>query len=389
MKKQYYFYFTLLFGMTLGLIVPTFSSAQTLTETVNHSNYHEIKDIPLNKRISSKKPRNIIFMIGDGMGVAQIYAALSANQGKLNFELCPITGFHKTYSAENYITDSAAGATAFSIGKKTYNAAIGIDNDSVPQKTILEIAEEKGLATGLVATSSITHATPASFIAHQKHRKMQEEIATDFLKTDIDVFIGGGRDFFMKRKNDNRNLLTELQNKGYQTFTGTIDEVVKTDKTKIAALLADDGMPKYAEGRGDMLLLSSRKAIEVLNKNKKGFFLMIEGSQIDWAGHDNNLQYVVEETLDFDKVIGEVLEFAAKDGETLVVITADHETGGLTLVGGNFKNGNVEGRFSTDYHTGVMVPVFAFGAGAENFSGIYENTAIYDKMMKLLSLKKE
>jgi alkaline phosphatase len=361
--------------------------AQIPTQTVNHTSYHEPKDIPIAKRISNKKPKNIIFMIGDGMGVAQIYAAMTANKGKLNFELCPVVGFHKTYSAEDYITDSAAGATAFSIGKKTYNAAIGVDKDSVAQKTILEIAEEKGLSTGLVATSSITHATPASFIAHQKHRKMHEEIAADFLKTDVDIFIGGGKQFFANRKSDSRNLLDELQKKGYSIFTNTLDEVIKSNKTKIAALLADDGMPKFSEGRGDMLLLSSRKAIEVLDENKKGFFLMIEGSQIDWAGHDNNLQYLVEETLDFDKVIGEVLEFAAKDGETLVIITADHETGGLTLVGGNLEKGKIEARYSTDYHTGVMVPVFAFGAGAENFSGIYENTAIYDKMMKLLSLK--
>jgi alkaline phosphatase len=359
-----------------------------MTQTVNYTNYHETKNIPLNKRISSKKPKNIIFMIGDGMGAAQIYAAMSANKGKLNFELCPITGFHKSYSAEDYITDSAAGATAFSIGKKTYNSAIGVDKDSIPQKTILELAEEKGLATGLVATRSITHATPASFIAHQKSRKMHEEIAADFLKTDIDVFIGGGKEFFQNRKIDKRNLLTELQNKGYQIITDTISTVVKSDKTKIAALLANDGMPKYSEGRGDMLMLGSQKAVEVLNKNKKGFFLMIEGSQIDWAGHDNNLQYLVEETLDFDKVIGEMLEFAAQDGETLVIITADHETGGLSLVGGDLQTGKVEGRYATDYHTGVMIPVFAFGAGAENFSGIYENIAIYDKMIKLLGIAK-
>jgi alkaline phosphatase len=373
----------------LGLALPNLSHAQVpMTQTVNYTNYHEIKNIPINKRISSKKPKNIIFMIGDGMGAAQIYAAMSANKGKLNFELCPITGFHKSYSAEDYITDSAAGATAFSIGKKTYNAAIGVDKDSIPQKTILELAEEKGLATGLVATSSITHATPASFIAHQKSRKMHEEIAADFLKTDVDIFIGGGKEFFQNRKIDKRNLLTELQNKGYQVITDTISTVIKSDKTKIAALLANDGMPKYSEGRGDMLMLGSQKAVEILNKNKKGFFLMIEGSQIDWASHDNNLQYLVEETLDFDKVIGEMLEFAAQDGETLVIITADHETGGLSLVGGDLQTGKVEGRYSTDYHTGVMIPVFAFGAGAENFSGIYENTAIYDKMIKLLGIGK-
>jgi alkaline phosphatase len=375
---------------SLACIIPFFASlffsivckAQTHRQQVISANYHQIKEIATEIRLSNKKVKNVILLIGDGMGVAQIYAGMTANRGKLNLELCPISGFHKTYSAEDYITDSAAGATAFSIGKKTYNSAIGVDNDSIAQKTILEIAEEKGLATGLVATSSITHATPASFIAHQKSRKMQEEIAADFLKTDIDLFIGGGTSFFENRK-DKRNLIKELEQKGYQ-FLSTIDQVSKSSSNKIAALLAKDGMPKFSEGRGDMLSIAAKKAIEILDKNDKGFFLMVEGSQIDWAGHDNNLQYSVDEMLDFDKVIGEVLEFAAKDGETLVIITADHETGGLSLPAGNLKQGRVEGSYSTDYHTGVMVPVFAFGAGASAFSGIYENIAIYDKIKQAL-----
>lgn len=373
-------------GLTLGLGLPQMGMAQV--QVVTHSNYHPQKEIPVEKRMSAKKPKNIILMIGDGMGLTQIYAGMTANQGKLNFELCPVVGLHKTYSAEGYITDSAAGATAFSIGKKTYNAAIGVDKDTVSQETILETAEKRGLATGLVATSSVTHATPASFIAHQKHRKMQEEIAVDLLNTDVDVVIGGGKKFFSKRK-DKKDLLVQLQAKKY-TLLDNIEAVKSTDKTKFVALLAEDGMPKYSEGRGDMLSISTRKALEILKKNggDKGFFLMVEGSQIDWGGHDNNLRYVVDEVLDFDKTIGEVLEFAAQDGETLVIITADHETGGLSLVGGDIQQGQVEGKFSTDYHTAVMVPVFAFGAGAMEFAGIYENIAIYEKMMRLLQLEK-
>jgi alkaline phosphatase len=377
---------TLITTTLLTFFAATSYAQVPATQTFINTEFHEVKVLPKSSKNTKKKPKNVILMIGDGMGATQMYAAMSANKGKLNVELCPITGFHKTYSEEDYITDSAAGATAFSIGKKTYNAAIGLDKDSIAHKTILELAEDKGLATGLIATSSITHATPASFISHQKHRKMHEEIAADFLKTDVDVFIGGGRSFFQNRKKDNRNLVKELQDKGYDVFTDSIENVIKSNKNKIAALLADDGMPKMIEGRKDMLEKSSKKAIEVLKQNKKGFFLMIEGSQIDWGGHDNNLRYTITENLDFDKVIGEVLEFAAKDGETLVIITADHETGGLSLTGGNLSQGKVEGRYSTDYHTGVMVPVYAFGAGAENFAGIYENIAIYNKIVALLGL---
>ncbi len=332
----------------------------------------------------ANKPKNIIFMIGDGMGVAQIQAAMTVNNNQLNFERVTNVGFSKTSSSDNYITDSAAGATAFSTGKKTYNGAIGVNADTVAQKTILEYAEEAGLATGLVATSSITHATPASFIAHQPSRGMAEEIALDFLKTDIDVFIGGGKDYFTKR-NDSLDLTIDLEKNGYKViFEQT--EFANITSGKLAALLAPDGMPAFSKGRGDMLAPAAMKAIELLNKNDQGFFLMIEGSQIDWGGHRNDIEYVVSELLDFDNTIGQVLDFAAKDGETLVIITADHETGGLTLVGDNIMNDTTAVHFSTTHHTAVMVPVYASGPGADAFSGTYENNTIFTKMMKALNL---
>ena len=330
--------------------------------------------------VFDKKPKNIIFLIGDGMGISQITAANTRNKDFLHLARCKHIGFSKTNSTK-YITDSAAGATAFSIGKKTFNGSIGLDKDSIPHKTILEIAEENKLATGMVSTSTITHATPASFIAHQPSRKMYEEIALDFLKTDIDVFIGGGKNHFTTRK-DGKDLTVDLKNNGYELIY-SLEQLKETKSLKIAALLADDGMPTMSEGRGNMLEKSSLKAIEVLSKNEKGFFLMIEGSQIDWGGHDNNSEYIIEEMIDFDNVIGNILDFADKNKETLVVITADHETGGYALVEGDLVTGNIEGRFSTDYHTGTMVPVFAYGPGAEAFMGIYHNTSIYDKFMKL------
>jgi alkaline phosphatase len=349
------------------------------------ANAYDVKKIlpPAN---GNGKVKNVILLIGDGMGLAQIYAAMTANKGKLNIENCTNIGLIKTYASDAYITDSAAGATAFASGTKTYNGAIGVDAQGNPVKTILEIAEENGLATGLVATSSITHATPACFIAHQKSRKLEEEIAADFLNTDIDVFIGGGKQFFEHSTGD-KNLLVELKAKGYQVLDNMKD-ISAVTKGKLAGFTAELQNPKMSEGRGDMLLQSTKTALNILNQNPKGFFLMVEGSQIDWGGHDNNPQYVIDEALDFDKVIGEVLEFAAKDGETLVVITADHETGGLTLLGGIISEGKVESAFSTGGHSAVMVPVYSFGIQADKFSGIYENTAIFDKLMNVLGFKK-
>jgi len=333
------------------------------------------------QKFKSNKPKNIILLIGDGMGVSQVFAGLTANKGRLNLENCRYIGFSKTQSADNYITDSAAGGTALACGVKTNNGAIGVDAAEKPVKSILEEAEQAGLATGLVSTSAITHATPASFIAHQSGRGQYDDIAADFLKTDIDVFIGGGLDHFTKRK-DGRNLVDELKAKGYQ-FQTDMDEIKRIDSGKLVGLTAPIHNGRLAERR-DMLPVATETAIDILDNNKKGFFLMVEGSQIDWGGHAKNTVYVVEEMLDFDKTIGEALEFSAKNGETLIVITADHETGGMALTDGSMQMGAVQGAFPTGGHTSVMVPVFAYGPGADNFVGIMENTDIYVKMKKLL-----
>jgi len=334
-----------------------------------------------------KHPKNIILMVGDGMGVAQIYAGLTANHGTLNLERCTTVGFHKNTATDNYVTDSAAGATAFACGVKTYNGAIGVDASGKPIPTILEIAERNGIATGLVATCSITHATPASFISHQPSRSLDENIALDFLKTDVDVFIGGGRKFFSQR-NDGLNLNDSLKARGYQ-IANSISEVQQISSGKLAAFLADEQQSRFSAGRGEELVKSTEVALRLLKNNKKGMFMMIEGSQIDWGGHGNDTQYIIDEMIDFDNAIGKVIDFAKKDGNTLVVITADHETGGFTINGGDLKSGKVEGKFTTGSHTGVMIPVFAYGPGAEQFSGIYENNEIFHKMMSAFRFKKK
>ena len=318
------------------------------------------------------------------MGVAQVFSGLTANHNHLFLEHFNAIGFSKTQSANNYITDSASGATALASGVKTYNGAIGVNPDTISVKTILEELEEKGFRTGLVSTSAITHATPASFIAHQKSRNMYEEIAADFLKTDIDVIIGGGYNHFAERK-DGKDLIKKFIAKDYKVVR-SVSELEKISSGKVVALTAPEHNGRVAE-RGNYLPFAMQKAIELLKTKKDGFFLMVEGSQIDWGGHENNTSYVVEEMLDLDKAIGEALKFAASDGKTLIVVTADHETGGFALLGGDMGTGMVKGGFATGGHTGIMVPVFAYGPGAEIFSGIYENTAIYEKMKKLLFRK--
>ena len=324
-------------------------------------------------------------MIGDGMGLAQIHSGLTVNHGQLNLTRFKRIGFSKTQSGSNYITDSGAGATALSCGKKTYNGAIGVTMDSTPCETILEYAENKGLSTGLVSTSAITHATPASFIAHDSARNDYEGIATFFLKTDIDVFIGGGRDNFTHRK-DNRNLVDELRAKKYHVLF-SMDSIKQVRSGKLAGLTAPVHNPAKIEGRGDMLPDATGIALNILGQNKKGFFVMIEGSEIDFGGHANNTDYVVGEMIDFDKAIGVAMDYAIQNKNTLVIVTADHETGGMAITDGSYVNGTVTAKFSTISHTGVMVPVFAYGPGSELFQGIQENTDIFFKMMQLLGLK--
>lgn len=329
------------------------------------------------------KARNIILMIGDGMGVAQIYAGLTANKGWLNLERFRSIGFSKTNSANRYITESAAGATAISTGVKTHNHAIGVDSSDKPLPTILEIAEKNGLTTGLIATTSITDATPAAFTAHVPDREMQDEIALGFLKSGVDIFIGGGEDHFNRRK-DGRDLTVDLRKQGFKVLRD-INDISRVQEGKIAGFVSDQ---PWSKGRGDQLKKASLAALNILNKNEKGFFLMIEGSQIDDGGHENNIKHLTEEMVDFDQVIGSVLDFAERDGHTLVIVTADHETGGLTLTGGDLRTGDVEGKFSTDDHTSVMVPVFAFGPGAAQFQGIYHNNTIFEKMMLAYGFRK-
>ncbi len=334
--------------------------------------------------LNAKKPRNVIFMIGDGMGLSQIYAAMVANNNKLNLERCTYSGFSKTYSSNNFTTDSGAGGTALACGVKTKNNMIGMTPDSITVESILEVAERNNLSTGIVAACAVTHATPASFIAHQHNRNMYEEIALDFLKSDIDVFIGGGRKNFTDRA-DNLNLIDKLKEKNY-AIAQTIDEVKAINSGKLAGLIYNNQNPAMPE-RGNMLPESTVAALDILDNNKKGFFLMIEGSQIDWASHDNNAENVVKEMLDFDETIGKVLDFAEQDKNTLVIITADHETGGMTIPTGDIAKKEFNAIFTTKGHSGVPVPVFAFGPGAQNFSGFMENTSFKSKIEKLLKLK--
>lgn len=332
---------------------------------------------------SGKKVKNVILMIGDGMSLMHVYSAWTANRGKLFLDNCQTVGLSKTYCTNRLITDSGAGGTAISTGQKTTYHSVGVDPSGQPIPSLIDLAAAKGKSTGIAVTCRLWDATPADFCCHNADRDAEAEIVTDYVNSPVDYVFGGGAKLFENRE-DGRDLFQELRDKGFQT-PRSWEELSAIESGKVFAVPYDVDTPLPAE-RGDLLARASLKGIELLDQNKNGFFMMVEGSQLDDYGHFNDLDLLMQETHDFDRTIGALYEWAAKDGETLVIVTADHETGGLTLVGGDLKEGRIVCKFSTGDHSGVMVPVYAFGPGAEEFTGIYENTAIFDKIKKLLKL---
>lgn len=306
--------------------------------------------------------RNVILMIGDGMGLAQVTSYMLRGGAPLSLARAQSIGLQSTFSASSEVTDSAAA----------------------------------GLATGLVDTHAITDATPVAFIGHNESRKNEDDLAADFLHTDIDLFIGGGRDHFEKRS-DGRNISDELRQKGY-TVAYSLDTLAALDKSPVGILLADKSLPLVSQGRGDMLPRATDQALRLLSANgDKGFFVMIEGSHIDNGGHDNNAETVLSEIRDFDAAVKIALDFADRTPGTLVIITGDHETGGMTLPSdeNKFDMGKLQPgdknratvQFSTKGHTACLIPVYAYGAGAARFSGFMDNTDIPKRIAEALHLE--
>lgn len=336
----------------------------------------------------NEKPRvakNVIFMIGDGMGLTQISAASYSFRKPLNIERFNDIGLMKTYCKDDLITDSAAAAAAMSRGIKANKNSFGSDKETSAPKSVIEIFEQKDFQTGIVVTSSLTHATPAAFYTYQVSRSMDEGIALDLLDSRIDFLVGGGMKFF-NRRTDERDLLEEFKVRGYSIRTyldGSFEDNLAYADRNFLYFTADTKPLPASAGR-DYLDKASQFGVRFLQNRAKdnGFFCLIEGSQIDWAGHSNEFEWLLREMRDFDKVVGSMLDFAIKDGNTLLVVTADHETGGLSILSRDPDNNKLISGFSTKLHSGVNVPVFAYGPGSELFRGTYDNTEIKGKILR-------
>lgn len=337
-------------------------------------------------RAQDAAPKNIILLIGDGMGVGQL-TAMKTMLGDMSLDAFPVGGLMTTSSLNNFITCSAAAGTALSTGHLTHNGMVAETPDGSSLLTLLEAARDRGKAVGVVATSSVTHATPASFLSHVPSRSQQFDIATQLSSSGAEVIIGGGRQYFLpKRKGgtrrDGADLVGELQQAGY--FYADAHASALPDEGKLVWLLTDEALPRADErsyGLGELVEV----AISLLSQREEGFVLMVEGSQIDWAGHNNDFTMLRAELEDFEGAIAAALTFAERDQRTLLVVTSDHETGGLSVVGTAPDGSDMEGKWIWDEHTADMVPLFAYGPSSGMFGGLHRIDHVGRLLHSLLS----
>ncbi len=314
------------------------------------------------------------------MGLSQVTAGRIV-KGELNLDKFPTSGFVTTHSSDNLITDSAAAMTAMATGYKSYNGAISVSPNRDTLKTLFEYAKEKGMSIGLVVTCTVTHATPAALVSHVDSRNKHTEIAKQISENDIDVLMGGGRSYFLpathdsSKRKDDLDLIEKLNQKMKVVYS--TEEMYKNENTPKLAVFLANANPPTATKRPYALSELTRVALKILSQNPKGFILLVEGSQIDWGGHDNLPTKIINEMVDFDDAIGTGLDYYNNNPNTLIVVTADHETGGFAIHGGSIAEQKVDStNFTWTHHTATMVPIFSKGPGKNAFSGIIDNTDI-------------
>lgn len=363
--------------------------------------------------------RNVIYLIGDGMGFGAVTSLLLTEDDVTGFEQAPVIGLNETCSANNYVTDSSAGGTALATGVRTKNGYCGLDPDGNQLTSILLKAQAMGKKTGIVVNTTLTEATPASFYAGVTSRKMTYDIAQQFTESGVDVAIGSGLDHFIGRP-DSLDLTETLINKGYDVYLNW-SAVLNTPSDRFVGILPMADVHRQESGRseagaaaGHEVCLAARlaaasgeegasdlsepevylqkataKALEVLSRdNEQGYFLMIESALIDGYGHNNDSEGMIAEMKEFDVLLRQLAAYVDQNPETLLVVTADHETGGTWLTYTGYEVGGsspITMSYSSRGHSGVVVPIFAYGAGAESFAGVMKNTDIPKKIESLMT----
>ena len=357
-----------------------------------------------------EKAKNIILLIADGMSLSQI-TAYRMMKGSLNERISmdnfPYSGIVLTHSYNAAVTDSASSATAYSTGFKTNNGVLGLDKDLNVLENLTETIDKFGFVSSLISTSEVTHATPAAFASHVDLRWKTDIISSQMIDSKVATILGGGRYFFIPeeeggKREDGRNLLNEInQSHILLTQKNDLSNISDSLDKQVLGLFADEHLRdedkkdnhKLEPSLAEMLEYSITRSNLLIDQGCAGFFVMAEGSQVDWAGHSNDFDYLIREMEDFNEAVDLALEIAKKRKDTLVVVTSDHEVGGLLIEPSNpIDNSLDEVKFSFNTavgggtHTGVPVPVYAYGPGSENFTGTLDNTDIYYAMLAALDL---
>ena len=350
------------------------SYLKTLPHRVYQNNVSSEVYVPTFRSDQKNAPvKNIILLIGDGNGLTQISSATLANGGNLTLTQLKSIGLLKTQSADDFTTDSAAAGTALATGKKTNNRAIGVDPAGQALVNITELLSGHGFLSGCITTDNITGATPSAFYAHRKDRSDTNGIISDLSKSKLSLIVGGGA--------------TELEkSKMGFSILESANAIGQSKEEKVCYFLSKGDVPSILEGRENILAEATKNGLEFLQAKDKPFFLMVEGAQIDSYGHHNDVSGIVSEGIDFDRAITEAVKFADAHENTLVIVTADHETSGFSIPQGNLKNKMIEGDFTTHDHTGTMVPISAYGPKSNEFQGVYENNEVFGKILKVLGI---
>ena len=356
------------------------------------------------------KPKNIILLISDGMSLTQVstYRLLKGGPNeRIAVDKFPVSGIVLTHSENAIVTDSASSATAFSTGRKTNNGALGLDEDNKILENFTEIIDRYGYVSSLISTSEITHATPAAYASHVDLRWKTDEISLQMMESNVMTILGGGRHFFLPedlggKRSDGLNLLEQMESsRMVMTEKKELDSFDHSYLGTVVGLFADEALRDKEKPENHVFEPSSSEMLnfainrsEKFNENGcKGFFIMLEGSQVDWAGHANDLNYLKREMQDFDEAVELALDYATQNPDTLVIATADHETGGLLIESSSptdYTAPEVKFSFNTGIgygsHTGVPVPVYAYGPGSENFTGTLDNTDIFYAMLEAVKM---
>lgn len=344
------------------------------------------------RKSSEPEVRNLIYLIGDGMGLSHLaMLEIESDYVPTAFSRAEHVSLVTTRSANNRVTDSAAAGTALATGTKTNNSMLGMAPDSSRLYSMMEQARDRGMATGLVVSCYLQHATPGAFYAHRPRRSQYPKINEQLLQSEFDVLIGGGAHWIgapCDSADMNRTYFDCFAEKGYRVVR-TREGIDSVHDGRLLAVLADKQLPKPAE-RGDIIPAATAKALELLSQDPDGFMLMVEGSMIDYAGHANDAAWLLDEMRDFERVVAVATDFADTHPGTLVVIVADHETGGLTMPSGKndftLSESGIDYRFSTPSHTGIRVPAYFYGTGSDRFRPMLENSELSQRIMELLGL---